>query len=116
MVGGDERILQAMLVLQLRKHGGVGASAEDLGEWGVTPQRWQALAGAAARELGRPAQTFRTGDGVWAQLSAWPANELEQQLLRERLRRAVEGVALLGLSDAVSEGRVVPLRPMSREE
>lgn len=78
----DERTLQALLVLRLRKHGGVGATAESLAMGAMSAERWRALARAAASELRRPVRTFAHAGSVWAQLEDWPANEVEETLHR----------------------------------
>lgn len=95
----DERVLHALLVLRLRLHGGVGATAESLAAAEVTVERWHTLAHAAASELRRPVRTFAHRDSVWAQLEDWPANELEETLHRAQLGRAPEAATLLSALD-----------------
>lgn len=54
---------------------------------------WRSAARAAARSLGRPVETIEHGGIAHAALRDWPANELEEQIQRKALRRAVEAVA-----------------------
>lgn len=92
MVSEVEGTLRAMMVLQLRHGGGVGANLEELRLWGLEPAQWRSIARAAAREIGRPVQTIEHAVGVWAQLRDWPANELESEIHQRSMRRLIEDV------------------------
>lgn len=72
---------------QLRRTGGAKSSP------GEPTGPWRSAARAAARGLGRPVETVEHAGVAHAVLRDWPANELEEQIQRKALRRAVEAVA-----------------------
>lgn len=69
-----------------------GAQSNILDE--VSAEQWRRDARAAARALGRPVQTIRHDGVVAAVLRDWPSNELETEIHRAAMRRAVNATAL----------------------
>lgn len=80
--------LRAGIREQLQSTGSARAVLADVA---VSASEWRSLARAAARELGRGAQTIDEGDAVSAHLRDWPANAEEEQILQARMRRAMQG-------------------------
>lgn len=75
---------------ELRKNGSVQRIIED----DEVAVEWRKAARAAARSLGRPVETLRSGRVTVAALRDWPANELEEQLHAARLRRVMDAMSL----------------------
>jgi hypothetical protein len=80
-------LLVAEIAAELRRHGSVRSNQ------GEPTADWRAAARAAARELGRPIETVEHQGIAHAVLRDWPANELEREVQRKALHRAVRAAS-----------------------
>lgn len=68
---------------------GTGSASADLAELPVIAQQWRRSARQLARAKGRRVRTFLGGSTVHAVLTDWPANDTEEAVLAESLRRGI---------------------------
>ena len=85
----------AHLIEEIKRQLRLQGSAQNVVESDEQADEWRTAARAAARELGRPVETVQSEQVVAASLKDWPANELEAEVHRARLHKAIASLPWL---------------------